>query len=37
LAIGRLIDVADRELEEVLEAFNGLVAAYFPQNRGATP
>jgi AcrR family transcriptional regulator len=37
LAIGRLIDVADRELEEVLEAFNGLVAAYFPPNRGATP
>jgi AcrR family transcriptional regulator len=37
LAIGRLIDVADGELDEVLEVFNGLVAAYFPQSRGDTP
>jgi hypothetical protein len=34
LAIGRFIDVADDELDEVLEAFNGMAGVYFPQSPG---
>jgi AcrR family transcriptional regulator len=37
LAIGRLIDTADDELDEVLEAFNGMTAVYFPESPGDAP
>jgi AcrR family transcriptional regulator len=37
LAIGRLIDVDDDELDEVLEAFNGMAGVYFPQSPGDAP
>jgi AcrR family transcriptional regulator len=34
LAIGRLIDVDDGELDAVLDAFNTITSPYFPQSRG---
>jgi AcrR family transcriptional regulator len=37
LAIGRLIDTADDELDEVLEVFNGMTAVYFPESPGDAP
>jgi AcrR family transcriptional regulator len=37
LAIGRLIDTADGELDEVLEVFNGMTAVYFPESPGDAP
>jgi AcrR family transcriptional regulator len=37
LAIGRLIDTADDELDEVLEVFNGMTAVYFTESPGDAP
>ena len=34
LATGRLIDVPEDELDAVIEAFNSIVAPYFPQSPG---
>ena len=34
LATGRMIDVADDELEAVIDAFNAITAPYFPQSPG---
>jgi AcrR family transcriptional regulator len=34
LATGRLIDVPERELDAVIEAFNTIAAPYFPQSPG---
>jgi hypothetical protein len=37
LAIGRLIDTADDDLDEVLEVFNAMTAVYFPESPGDAP
>jgi AcrR family transcriptional regulator len=36
LAIGRMMDVPDDELEAVIDAFNAITAPYFPQSPGGT-